>query len=216
MAEEVMARIFDPYFSTKSTGRGLGLAAVQGIIRGHGGKIFVTSAPGQGTRMEVLLPALGAPAKMTLVQAVPSPDIKVGGAARTVLVVEDECALRIPVCKMLRKQGFTVIEVGDGLAAVEAFRSEPGRIDVVLLDMTLPGKHGHEVFVELRRIRHDVKIIVTTAYSQGAVLRTFDERDVWAFIRKPYHLGELTGLIGRACSERAESDETKACTAFNS
>jgi DNA-binding NtrC family response regulator len=133
-----------------------------------------------------------------------------------VLIIEDECALRVPVSKMLRKQGFTVVEVGDGLAAVEVFQADPGRIDVVLLDMTLPGKSGQEVFMELKLIRPDVKVILTSAYSQGTMLPALDETDVWAFIRKPYRLNELAQLIGRACLERREFGASASGAGFSS
>ena len=216
MTEDVIARIFDPYFSTKSAGRGLGLAAVQGIVRAHGGKIHVTSGPGQGTSIDVLLPAIGEPALGVAGKAEPGSNVETLGDERTVLIVEDEYALRVPVSKMLRNRGFNVIEVGDGVSAVEAFQADPGGIDVVLLDMTLPGKPGQQVFLELRRIRPDVKVIITTAYSQGTALRTLDERDVWSFIRKPYHLVELAELIGRACSERGDLEGSAARAGFAS
>lgn len=202
MTQEVLAKIFDPYFSTKATGHGLGLAAVQGIVRGHGGAIRVTSAPGRGTAFEILLPAAIEP--VSDVTAVIKDDWKDEAlhSKGTVLIVEDERSLSVPVSKMLLKLGFSVIEAVDGISAVENFRANSAQIDVVLLDMTLPGMSGPDVFVHLRKMRPDVKVIATTAYSESTVLSAINERDLWAFIRKPYHLADLSNIIGRACAER--------------
>ncbi len=114
MMPQVQARIFDPFFTTKFTGRGLGLATVQGIVRGHLGTIKVVSSLGQGTRFEVLLPCTNQPARDVRDIAAPVSASNVGSVTGTVLVVEDEDTLRLPVSKMLRTKGFSVIEAADG------------------------------------------------------------------------------------------------------
>jgi PAS domain S-box-containing protein len=199
MTEERQARIFDPFFTTKFTGRGLGLSAVRGVIRDHGGTINVVSAPGQGSRFEVLLPCASQPAPDTHDILVSDSAVEVENVGGTVLVVEDEDALRCAVSKMLRKQGFFVLEASDGRAGVDLFRANEREIDVVLLDLTLPGMNGREVLEELRRMRPGVNVIVTTAYSQDAALTALGAPQAWLFIRKPYRLREVTDLLRNVC-----------------
>ncbi len=205
MTPEVQSKIFDPFYTTKFTGRGLGLATVQGIVRGHSGIINIVSSPGQGTRFEVLLPCIGQPARdfrrvEAAVSAVPGRN-----STGTVLVVEDEETLRLAVAKMLRGKGFSVIEAKDGSAALELFQSSKSDIAVVLLDMTLPGLSGAEVFAELRRRRPDGKVILTSAYSPEAVASALGGQQAWSFIRKPYLLNDLVNVIQDACLKKSIS-----------
>jgi PAS domain S-box-containing protein len=195
MTEEVQAKIFDPFFTTKFTGRGLGLAAVQGIIRAHGGAINLVSAPGQGTSFQVLLPCISQPARRGSVVVESVQTSHTGNTAGAVLVVEDEDTLRLAVSKMLRRKGFSVIEASDGAEAVDLFRTTYEDIGVVLLDMTLPGLDGHEVFAELRAVRPDVKVVLTSAYGQEMVAPSFKTSQVRGFIRKPYQSGDLVQLL---------------------
>jgi PAS domain S-box-containing protein len=201
MTEEVKGRIFDPFFSTKFSGRGMGLAAVQGIIRKHGGKIDVASIPGQGSRFTILLSSISERGPVARASASTISDVPPAGNAGTVLVVEDEEPLRLAVSKMLRKERFQVIEASDGRTGVDLFLANAPAIGAVLLDMTLPGLSGREVLQELRRIRHDVKVILTTAYSQDAALAALSGERPWGFIRKPYRLSELAQLLRNACQQ---------------
>jgi PAS domain S-box-containing protein len=201
MTEEIQARIFDPFFTTKFAGRGLGLASVQGIIRRHNGVINVVSAPGGGSRFEIVLPCTDQPAVGAPSIAVPASAEEPERVAGTVLVVEDEDSLRVAVSKALRKQGFSVIEAGDGRTGVDLFLANEPDIGAVLLDMTLPGMKGPEVFAELRRIRPGVKIVLTTAYSQEMVSANLGGQQPWAFIRKPYQIRELVNLLRDACRQ---------------
>ena len=139
MTQEVQARIFDPFFSTKGVGRGMGLSAVQGIIRSHGGTINVASKLGEGTCFEIRLPCASQPAQQAgdvgRLRLVCEPQGRTG----TVLIIDDEYSLRVPVAKMLKKRSFSVFEAADGETGVTLFREHSMEIDVVLLDLTLPG-----------------------------------------------------------------------------
>jgi len=201
MTKEIQDRIFDPFFSTKFSGRGLGLAAVQGIVRSHRGAIQLTSAPGEGTCFEILLPCAPVKARPPEKTHAPEPP-PAPTAATTVLVVEDEEMLRIAVCKMLRKKDFTVIEAGDGNAALETMRERAAEIGVILLDMTLPGISGKQLFEELRAIRPDVRVILTTAYSKEMAANALGSLQAWGFIRKPYHIADLVAMLRSAKDEK--------------
>jgi two-component system, cell cycle sensor histidine kinase and response regulator CckA len=200
MTEEIQAKIFDPFFTTKFAGRGLGLAAVQGVVRGHGGTINVVSAPGQGSRFEILLRCNSEPAERRR-RTSPALADDAERLAATVFVVEDEDTLRHAVCKMLRRDGVTVIEAANGKTGVDMFRARASEIDVVLLDMTLPGMSGQEVLGEMRSIQPGVKVIVTSAYSQGWARTVIGGQDPWLYIRKPYRFNELIDLLRKVCLE---------------
>jgi CheY-like chemotaxis protein len=205
MTEGILNRIFDPFFTTKFAGRGLGLAAVQGIIRSHGGTINVVSSPGQGSRFQILIPCIEQTALDSREITLPTTAPDIGSVIGTVLVVEDEEGLRLAVSKMLGKEGFSVIEAADGPTGVRLFLANEPKIDVVLLDLTLPGMTGRDVLEELRRIRPDVQVILTTAYSQDIAFASIGQQPYSSYVRKPYRFAEVLSLLRKACLDREQT-----------
>jgi PAS domain S-box-containing protein len=196
MTEETQARVFDPFFTTKFAGRGLGLSVVQSIVNSHGGTINVVSALGRGTTFYVDLPCIGEPAKPDNSTAdTTSENDRISGATGTVLLVEDEATLRDPVSKMLRKHGFSVIEAGNGSAALDLVRIYRNSIEVILLDLTIPGAPSSEVVAEAGRIRPGVTVVLMSAYSREMVPPSLNVPEVKGFIRKPFQTNALVHLL---------------------
>jgi len=193
MSPETQARMFEPFFSTKSSGRGLGLAVVEGIVRSLDGTIELDSKPNNGTAIRVSLPsAEGTPARVDEMKERRAEPAQPHGAA-TILLVEDEDPLRQAVSKMLRKTGMTVIEAANGSTAMDAIRAAR-RIDVLILDITIPGASSRDVFAEANRLRPETRMIVLSAYPKDVAAASL-QAPVEHFIRKPYRVSELVELI---------------------
>ena len=194
MSPETQARAFDPFYSTKPAGRGLGLAVVYGIVRDLGGAISLVSEPGHGTIFQILLPCTESTSEV-----VRGPISDIGRPAPpcqavTVLVVEDEDPLRQAVSKMLRNVGFSVIEARDGSAALDAIQEQNNPLHVLFLDITLPGASSREVLQEARRLRPGMRVVVTSAYTEEMACTSL-QTAIDHFIRKPYRLDDLIRLI---------------------
>jgi PAS domain S-box-containing protein len=192
MSRETLERIFDPFYTTKFTGRGLGMAAVLGIVRGHRGAIKVSSEPEAGTTFKVLLPASGKPAE--LFDEVPHDEE--GKRTGTVLLVDDEETVRGIGAEMLKELGFTVITADDGRKAIDVFQQNPD-VCFVLLDLTMPHMDGEQCFRELRRIKPDVRVIMSSGYNEQEVTQKFAGKGLNGFIQKPYRLSTLQEAIGK-------------------
>lgn len=195
ITDEQRSKIFDPFFTTKFQGRGLGLAVVQGVVRTHGGAIRVDSAPGQGTAFQILLPCTGESEKQDDVAGGFAVARELSPARGRVLLIEDEDALRIAVAKMLKKRGFFVVEAADGSTAVDLLRDSQCDIDVILLDLTIPGTGSLEVAAESARLRPETKIVITSAYSREASSDFLKIPQVAGYLRKPFHAAELVDLL---------------------
>jgi CheY-like chemotaxis protein len=203
ISKEVQARIFDPFFTTKVAGHGLGLAVVQGVVHAHKGSIELMSAPDQGTTFRVLWPiAIQTPQTSFGVDCAAAGHISVPNTSITgnVLVVEDEEPLRLSIAKMLRRKGFSVVEAADGTAAVNLFRNQQNKIDVVVLDVTLPGAPSSTVVAEAGRLRPGTKVLLMSAYSREMVEAIAAAPQVRGFIRKPFQLGQLVAVIRETLS----------------
>ena len=190
MNKDTIEKIFEPFFSTKFTGRGLGMAAVMGIIRGHKGAIKVYSEPGKGSTFKILLPASDKPAEL-FNHELSTDDWRGSG---TVLLVDDEETVRGIGREMLQELGFKVITAGDGREALEIFENNPA-INLVILDLTMPRMDGEQCFRELRQIRPDLKVVMSSGYNQQEVTQKFVGKGLAGFIQKPYNLSVLKASI---------------------
>ncbi|MCK4409213.1 MAG: response regulator, partial [Candidatus Eisenbacteria sp.] len=195
MDPETLQRIFDPFFSTKFTGRGLGLASALGIIRGHSGAIKAVSERGRGTTFTVLLPV----GNCVAVKRAETPAAEAGSeTGGTVLLVDDEDAVRDIGMRLLEQAGFDVVGAADGCEAVDYYREHSDEISCVLLDLTMPKMGGEETFQELRKIREDVMVVLSSGFSEHEVVGRFAEGGICGFVQKPYRFEKLIAEVEAA------------------
>jgi signal transduction histidine kinase/CheY-like chemotaxis protein len=190
MDDEMLSRIFEPFFSTKFPGRGLGLAAVLGIVRAHGGNIKVKSQAGKGTHIAVCFPA---PTPAAAIPAPPPPANSARGDK--VLVVDDEEGVRDVARRMLERQGFSVITAANGREALEVFQTRGPEIGVVLLDMTMPVMGGVEAMRGIRGLGFNVPVILASGYQAKDTIHEFGDLGLAGFVRKPFSMKEIGALV---------------------
>jgi len=205
MNERTLTRIFEPFFSSKFTGRGLGLPATLGIVRQHFGLIHVNSAPGQGTLVRILLPTADNRAAAGVKHPIPPPHAAAGAsrpATRLILLADDEESLRKTVGRMLTRLGYEVLAAADGAEAVRAYREYQDDIALVLLDYSMPHMDGLQVLREIRRLNPAARVILSSGYSKSQAAPAEDQPAPDAFIRKPYELDELRRLLASLLEEK--------------
>jgi PAS domain S-box-containing protein len=200
MDDTVRAKLFDPFFTTKFVGRGLGMSAVLGIVQGHGGAIMVSSKPKKGTVVSVVLPALKKepePANEPLPFKPPAPVSQT--ISGTVLVVEDEAQVRSLMELLLKRMGLDVLNAADGLQAIELCREHADKISFVLMDLSMPNMDGREALLELRKIRPDIKVVLTSGYESEELSGRYREQGFDAFLQKPCDLETFKKIVHQMC-----------------
>ena len=204
MPETVRPRLFEPFFSTKFTGRGLGLASVLGITRGHRGIIKVRTQPGSGSSFRLLFPAVAdAPGANTSAATPRETTVLLAGgvtaavptAMPLVLVVDDEDGLCVMAKQILERAGFRVLTAGSGRAAIELIQSHGAQIGLVILDHTMPGMDGTETCQALRRLRPDVRVVISSGFSEEQVRIQGNGDGISGFLQKPYTVETLLSTV---------------------
>jgi CheY-like chemotaxis protein len=194
MYKKTMERIFDPFFTTKEMGRGtgLGLASAYGIIKGHGGYIDVDSIRGRGTAFSIYLPA----SKKKVRKVVKTAERLVKGTG-TVLLVDDEEVILEVGRELLEALGYRVLLAQDGKEAVKVYGKNQDQIDIVVLDVVMPGMGGGEAYDRMKDINPDIKVLLSSGFSIDGEASKILERGCNGFIQKPFTMKELSGEIGK-------------------
>jgi CheY-like chemotaxis protein len=194
MDEETRKRIFEPFYTTKFTGRGLGMSAIRGIVKAHDGTLHLTSTPGVGTSFKVCFPVPeksddAAPPLTTTA----SPEKGDG----IILLVDDEQIIRDMAEMLLETLGFSVLTASNGSESVEIYRERSHEIDLVLLDLIMPVMGGVEAYKKLRTINQTLPIIICSGYGVESLSGAIDNDEHAGFVHKPYKPSELRTVIMR-------------------
>jgi two-component system cell cycle sensor histidine kinase/response regulator CckA len=221
---EIIDKIFDPFFSTKEVGKGtgLGLSTVYGIVKQTGGFIYPDSEAGKGTTFRIFLPrhvpdaaedmsdilaplpeaplVPGAPAVAGAPAAAPSPQPADLTGHGTILLVEDEEGLRALNARGLISRGYSVLEAGNGVEAMEIFQQHSGGVDLVVSDVVMPEMDGPTLLKELRKLNPALKIIFVSGYAEEAFSKSLPQGEQFSFLPKPFTLKQLVGAVKETMS----------------
>jgi two-component system, cell cycle sensor histidine kinase and response regulator CckA len=190
LSEAEMARIFSPFYTTKVAGRGLGLAAVQDIVKSHDGEVVIRSTVNEGSTFEVWLPG------GTMDEAIETgTNAEEAEGTGLILIVDDEEAVRKVAERILLRRGFNVISEGDSDKAVSIFDEQHQNIDLVLLDVMMPKRNGFELMAIFRKLEPNIPVLLVTGY--GSDVAELDDPERTAILRKPYRLNELVQAINQ-------------------
>jgi len=195
MVPETIERIFDPFFTTKPAGRGLGLAAVSGIIRGHRGAVRIYSEVDRGTSFKVLLPAIE---NNEISEASPEFEVEIKHGSGVILIVDDEHAVRRVAKRVAERAGFAVLEASNGQEAVDIFRERHQGIVLVLLDMSMPVMSGEEAFRILKTIAPSVPVVLSSGYNDQDATTYFVGKGLAGFLQKPYRPADLLKILHKS------------------
>ncbi|HJW32544.1 MAG TPA: PAS domain S-box protein [Holophagaceae bacterium] len=194
MSPETQGRIFDPFYTTKFTGRGLGLSAMMGILRSHKGSLKLYSEVSKGSTFKLFLPAR----ESSLEPSANAGDGSPWRGTGLVMVVDDEPAARAVGRQMAESLGFKVLEAADGRDAVAVFRTRHSELVLVLMDLTMPHLDGREAFAQLQAIDSGVPVILCSGYSETDAAQAFVGRGLAGFLQKPYRHSEFTAVFRKA------------------
>lgn len=197
MNKDTLSKIFEPFFTTKFTGRGLGMAAVQGIVKSHTGAIRIESEPEVGTVFSIFFPAVSAESLAVYQQNADFSDGEPFPISGLILLVDDEEIVRVVGQGMLEKLGYSVITAKDGREAISIYEKKMDEIACVILDLTMPVMDGEEAYEELFKMNRDIKVLVSSGYSETEISSKFSSRSGIKFIQKPFRLEALKRIIKR-------------------
>ncbi len=192
-------RIFEPFFTTREMGhrRGLGLASAYGIIRGHQGIINIYSEEGQGTTFNIFLPATE---KTAVKETVPPKGLLVGN--ETILFVDDEDVIIDVNREILESLGYKVVAAKSGQEALEVYRKLQGKINLIILDMIMPGMDGEATYDSLKKVNPEIRVILSSGYSKNEQARAILEKGCQAFIQKPFSISDLSMTIRQVLDKK--------------
>ncbi|MFA6243437.1 MAG: ATP-binding protein [Candidatus Hydrogenedentales bacterium] len=197
MDSETLAKAFDPFYTTKFAGRGLGLAVVLGIVRGHNGGLHVETSEGKGSTFTVLFPCVDQSARELTDEA---PSAAIERASGTVLLVDDEPVVREIAKRALERVGYRVYCAEDGEAGLTLFERHADEIDAVVLDMSMPQMDGRQAYMAIRSRYPNVPIILSSGYSKDDVMEDFGADTLLSFLQKPYLAERLVERVTRCLS----------------